>query len=313
MKKFCLTVLGLVALMTSCNSVGTLEAAAGAAVIEMQNERQYTAGTSLKNSYFGLHVVVPQGFIAQFKESAGAQVLVFAKTGVGVIAILQQGVNSTEYQRLMAQPFPLSPQLTFQPLGSPIQRGSSLTTAFADAAGLATAKMQAVANANGFSPLLLAFTNAGQQALVDSSLQAVAASFKSVQGLSTSGDAKTRADWQNTLTGRALTTSGGSFDSSVNGTGSTSNDTRLRLCSTGQFEFTRTSSISIGIPNGDGLSSVDKDQAIGRWNLELVSANTAVLVLTDTTGLQRRLLLQVRQNSFLVDGKAFNPNNASGC
>jgi hypothetical protein len=283
------------------------------AQVEMQNGAQYPAGWSLKSSYFGVQVKVPAGFTAVFQEANGAQLLTFAKPGVAVVVVLQYGVSLLEYQRLMAQPFTVSAQLTLEPVQESVQRGTVISAVFGSADGLAAAKIQGMANPNGFSPALIALANAPDAALLEPSLAAVLAALKTVKAQAITGEASTRAQWKNALAGRLLSRGGGSSNNSVNGSGSTSSETKLQLCGNGAFQFATTSSLSVSIPDGAGLSSVDKNQSFGRWNLELVTANSAVLVLTDETGLQRRLVLRVNQNNLLVDGTAFNLGNSSDC
>jgi hypothetical protein len=63
------------------------------------------------------------------------------------------------------------------------------------------------------------------------------------------------------------------------------------------------------------LGRFDLGQSKGALNrsLEYVTANQAVVVLTDQVGLQKRLIVQVTQNAVLVDGVVWNAQNASGC
>jgi hypothetical protein len=280
---------------------------------EMQNGAQYPSGWSLKSSYFGVQVKVPAGFTAVFQEANGAQLLTFAKPGVAVVVVLQYGVSLLEYQRLMAQPFTVSAQLTLEPVKEATQRGNVVSAVFGSADGLAAAKIQGMANPNGFSSVLIALANAPDAALLEPSLAAILAALKTVKAQATTGEASTRAQWKNALAGRLLSRSGGSSNNSVNGSGSTSSSTQLQLCGNSAFQFATSSSLSVSIPDGAGLSSIDKNQSFGRWNLEFVSENQAVLVLTDETGLQRRLVLQVNQTSLLVDGAAFTVGNSSDC
>jgi hypothetical protein len=280
---------------------------------EMQNGAQYPSGWSLKSSYFGVQVKVPAGFTAVFQEANGAQLLTFAKPGVAVVVVLQYGVTLLEYQRLMAQPFTVSAQLTLSPVQELVQRGTVISAVFGSADGLAAAKIQGMANPNGFSPALIALANAPDAALLEPSLAAILAALKTAKAQAITGEASTRAQWKNALAGRLLSRGGGSSNNSVNGSGSTSSETQLQLCGNGAFQFATTSSLSVSIPDGAGLSSIDKNQSFGRWNLELVTANSAVLVLTDETGLQRRLVLQVNQNNLLIDGAVFNLGNSSDC
>jgi hypothetical protein len=280
---------------------------------EMKNGNQYAAGSSIKSSYFGVQVKVPAGFTAVFQEANGSQLLTFAKPGVAVVVVLQYGVTMLEYQRLLTQPFVISAQLTLSPVQEAVQRGSVVSAVFGSADGLAAARLQGMANPNGFSPVLIALANAPDAALLEPSMTAVLGALKTIKAQASTGDSNTRAQWKNLLAGRLLSRSGGSSNNSVNGAGSTSSSTQLQLCGNGAFQFSTSSSLSVSIPDGAGLSSIDKNQSVGRWNLELVTANQAVLVLTDETGLQRRLVLQVNQNALLIDGAAFNVGNSSDC
>ncbi|NJK43460.1 MAG: hypothetical protein HC933_03605 [Pleurocapsa sp. SU_196_0] len=340
MKTYWLVALGLAALMTACGTTDNLPVPPSPAppptstppasppttpmppvappnppsttATELQNGAQHAAGSRVKSTYFGVEFTVPNGFTAGFAEQNGVQLLALNRPEVTILMVLQHGIERAEYQQLLSQPFALGSQLNFQPIGGTVQNGDVLSAPFGDVSGISLL-FQTIPNASGFSPILLGFSRVEQKALLEPSLSAFKNSLRLTKGLTTSGSTALRTQWQNLLAGRALVTSGGSFDQSGNGTGSTSNDTRLRLCSTGEFEFTRTSSISINVPNGAGLSSIDKDQSVGRWSLESVSTNASILVLTDGLGLQRRLLLQVSQSGLLVNGVPFRANTSSNC
>jgi hypothetical protein len=86
--------------------------------------------------------------------------------------------------------------------------------------------------------------------------------------------------------------SASSSNNSVNGLGSSSNESRMALCSNQTFESNSTSSISISVPDSS-VSEGSTESSQGRWMVEYANQNGAILTLTDQSGIQRRMSLRV--------------------
>jgi hypothetical protein len=281
---------------------------------ELIGGQQYAAGLSVKSSYFGVSLRTPGGFTGAYSDQNGSAILAFNSDTIGIIAIFQHGANRAEYLRLLAQPFPISAQLTLQPVTEPLEQGTTLSVTYSSDAGVDGLGV-ALRSQTGSSVLVLGFGKSGLEGL-RKAVAGVTAQVKFTTPLAVRGDANLRQQWAQTLRSKIWSRSSSTGSNSVNGSASTNSLTQLALCADSRFEYKSQTSVSVSVPGGDfggsSSSSNGGDELAGRWSLEFLSATGAVLALTDENGLQRRFVLTVRGNNLLIDNRVWTPS-ALGC
>jgi hypothetical protein len=272
---------------------------------ELQAGQQYKAGSSLKSTYFGFSLKIPNGVVAAFVDQDGRQALAGGTPdgNLAFLMIFQHGVSPQTYNNLLAQPMPLG-QVTLQPTSVP----SNQSVQTADLERGITGQTTVLGGANS-SLLLIVFAAQGNEMQVSGFVNSFKASTKFGKSLAGAGDAKARKNWTQLLTGKLLIRSAGTSSNSQNGMGSSSSDTRMVLCSNQAFEYNHTSSISISVPDSS-LSEGSKDESQGRWVLEYANQNGAILTLTDESGLQRRMNLRIAGEFVVIDGQGWRISNA---
>jgi hypothetical protein len=293
--------------------IASLFSSLAAAQQELRQNVQYQAGSSLKSSYFGVSLRVPSGFAAGFTDN-GTQALALAQPGqdLVIVAILQHGVTKAEYTRVLSQPLPLSRELTLQPTAQPQEQGNTLSNLYSSDNG-ASAWILAVRGQTGSSVLVMGIAFAGLESAMQQGVQRLVSSLKFGAAQVTQGSSSQRARWTNLLSGKSFGVNSGSSSNSVNGNANSSSTTQLTLCRNNVFEFFSKSGVFISLPGFSGdASSLSEDRFGGRWSLEFVTDSSAVLVLTDETGLQRRFVLTLRGNQLVVNGAVWTARGA-GC
>jgi hypothetical protein len=255
---------------------------------ELQAGQKYQAGLSLKSTYFGVSTKIPNGIVASFAEEEGRQVLAGGTPDGNLIfmMVFQYGISAQTYNTLLAQPMPLG-QITLQPTSTPNKQ--SVQTA--DLEKGITGQTTVLGGANS-SLLLIAFALQGNEAQVSGLINSFRANTKFGKSLAGNGDAKTTQALTQFLSGKLLVRSAGTSNNSVNGLGSSSNESRMVLCSNQTFESNSTSSISISVPDSSVLNS-GTESSQGRWVIEFANQNGAILTLTDQSGIQRRMRVRV--------------------
>ena len=277
---------------------------------ELIGGQQYASGSSLKSTYFGVTLRTPAGFTGAFSDQNGSAILAFNSATIAIIAIFQHGANRAEYLRLLSQPFPVSAQLTLQPISQVSEQGTTLSATYSSDAGVDGLSV-ALRSQTGSSVLVLGFGKSGLEGL-RKAVAVVTAQVVFTTPLAVRGNATLRQQWAQTLGGKIWSRSSNTGSNSVNGSASTNSLTQLALCGNNRFEYKSQTSVSVSIP-GDfgGSSSRGGEELAGRWSLEFLSATGAVLALTDENGLQRRLLLAVRGNNLLIDNRVWMPSALS--
>jgi hypothetical protein len=260
----------------------------GTQVAELQIGQKYQAGLSVKSTYFGVSTKIPNGIVATFTEQDGRQALGGGTPdgNVAFLMVFQHGVSAQTYNTLLAQPMPLG-QITLQPTSAPNKQ--SVQTA--DPEKGITGQTTVLGGANS-SLLLIVFAVQGNEAQVTGLINSLKTNTKFGKSLAGNGDVKAAQDLTLFLSGKLLVRSAGSSNNSVNGLGSSSNDSRMALCSNQTFESNSTSSISISVPDSS-VSDSSTESSQGRWVIEYVNPKVAILTLTDQSGIQRRLTVRV--------------------
>lgn len=280
---------------------------------ELIGGQQYTSGSSVKSTYFGVTLRTPTGFTGAYSDQSGSSILALNSATIGIIAIFQHGANRAEYLRLLSQPFPVSAQLTLQPVSQAAEQGTTLTTTYSSDAGVDGLGV-ALRSQTGSSLLVLGFGKSGLESL-RKAVAAVTAQVVFTAPLAMRGNATLRQQWAQTLGSKIWSRSSSTGSNSVNGSASSSSVTQLALCADKRFEYKSQTSVSVSVPGGDfggnSSSSNGGEELSGRWSLELLSATGAVLALTDENGLQRRYLLAVRGNNLLIDNRIWTPSALS--
>jgi hypothetical protein len=255
---------------------------------ELQAGQKYQAGSSLKSTYFGVSTKIPKGMVATFTEADGRQALAGGSPDGSLIflMIFQYGLNAQTYNSLLSQPMPLG-QVTLQPTSAPNKQ--SVQTADLEKGIIGQTTVLGGANS---SLLLIAFALQGNEAQVSGLVNAFRADTKFGKSLAGNGDAKTTQALTQFLSGKLLVRSAGTSNNSVNGLGSSSNDSRMVLCSDQTFESNNTSSISISVPDSS-VSEGSTESSQGHWMVEFANQNGAILTLTDQSGIQRRMKVRV--------------------
>ena len=274
---------------------------------ELQAGAQYTAGSSVKSTYFGISTRIPNGITAGYNEQDGQQVLGggSADGNIAFLMLFQYGVDAQSYQNFLMQPLPIG-EIHLQPTS--ISRNLSVQTADLERGIVGQTTVLSGGNS---SLLLIVFGTQGKESEIASLTASLRASTKFGKSLAGNGEAKARKDWTQLLTGKLLVRSAGTSSNSQNGLGSTSSDTRMVLCSNQAFEYNRTSSISISVPDSS-LSEGSSQSSQGRWTLEYANQNGAILTLTDESGLQTRMNLRIAGEFVVIDGQGWRISNA-GC
>ena len=280
---------------------------------ELIGGQQYASGSSLKSTYFGVTLRTPTGFTAAYSDQNGSAILALNSTNIGIIAIFQHGANRAEYLRLLSQPFPISAQLTLQPISEVSEQGTTLTTTYSSDAGVDGLGV-ALRSQTGSSVLVLGFGKSGLESL-RKAVAAVTAQVVFTAPLAARGSASLRQQWAQTLGGKIWSRSSNTGSNSVNGNASSNSSMQLALCTDKRFEYKSQTSVSVSVPGGDfggaSSSSSGGEELAGRWSLEFLSTTGAVLALTDENGLQRRFLLAVRGNNLLIDNRVWTPSALS--
>lgn len=290
--------------MRSLTLLVLLAAQGWALAQEMEAGREYPGGSSLRNSYFGVQVRVPRGFAARLAEENGVQALgMGSPEGVGALLLFQFGVPQASYRRLLSQPLPLG-EARLEPRQAPRSQGNRVSVRGADGERGLVARSGSVNAPSGASVLLLVVGPVGLEARVAATFDALVAGLQFSKPLAGGGDAKLRQAWQNRLLGRLLSGSMADGNSSANGSGGVASDTRLALCRGGRFVYESRSTAFVSIPGGSGVSSVSEDGAEGTWALEFAGSSGAILALTDSSGLQRRVNVRMAGGRVLLDGRA---------
>ena len=281
---------------------------------EMAPKTQYKAGTSLKNSYFGVGLTVPQGFTGAYSEDGGKRALVAASPdgNMLLIVLFQNGVPLSAYENQLAQPVPVG-KFTLEPQAAPSRQGNLVFVPTADAANGVSGFSAATAGAGGSSVILVGLAAPGFEQTLIARGDALLGGLQFFKSQIASADAKAKNTWKAQLAGRALSRSGGTpFNSSQNGSVSNNSRTQLTLCQSGQYAFSSESLMSVSIPGGDSLSNSSSSASNGVWAVEFATQNAAILVLTDETGAQTRVSVTVKGNAVLLDGQAVAVGQA-GC
>jgi hypothetical protein len=260
----------------------------GFAQSELQAGQKYVAGSSVKSTYFGISLKIPNGVTAAYNEQDGRQALAGANADGSLIFLMlfQHGVSPQTYNNLLLQPLPLG-EVNLQPTSAP----SNLSVQTADLEKGITGQTTVLGGANS-SLLLIVFAVQGNEAQMTGLIQSFKASVKLGKSLAGSGEAKAIQDLTRFLSGKLLVRSAGTSNNSVNGLGSSSNESRMVLCSNQAFEYKSTSSVSISVPDSSLLDS-STNTSQGRWVVEYANQKGAILTLTDQSGIQRRMSLRV--------------------
>ena len=272
----------------------------------LQAGQQYTAGSSVKNTYFGVSTQIPNGIVAAYNEQEGRQVLGGGTPdgNVAFLMLFQYGVSTQSYQNFLLQPLPIG-QVNLQPTSVP--QNLSVRTADPERGIIG---QTVVINGGGSSLLLIVFGTQGKESEIANVVASFRASTKFGKSLAGNAEAKSRKDWTQLLSGKLLVRSSGSSSNSQNGLGSSSSDTRMVLCGNQAFEYSRTSTVSISVPDSS-LSEGSKEESQGRWTLEYANQNGAILTLTDESGLQRRMNLRIAGEFVVIDGQGWRISNAA--
>jgi hypothetical protein len=276
---------------------------------ELQTGKQYAAGSSLKSTYFGVSTKIPNGMVATFTEADGKQALGGGTPDGNLIFLMvfQYGVSAQTYNTLLSQPMPLG-QVTLQPTSAPNKQ--SVQTADLEKGIIGQTTVLGGANS---SLLLIAFALQGNEAQVSGLVNAFRANTKFGKSMAGNGDAKTTKDLTQFLKGKLLVRSAGTSNNSVNGLGSTTNESRMAFCSNQTFESNSISGISISVPGADASDS-GSESSQGRWVIEFANQNGAILTLTDQSGIQRRMKVRVvGGNEFVRLNEAAWQVGQAGC
>jgi hypothetical protein len=221
------------------------------------------------------------------------------------LMLFQYGLNTKTHQNFLSRPLPIG-QVNLQPTSSP----QNLSVQTADLERGIVGQTVILSGGNT-SLLLIVFGMQGKESEISNLVASFRANTKFGKSLAGNGDAKARKNWTQLLTGKLLVRSAGTSSNSQNGLGSSSSDTRMVLCSNQVFEYNRTSSISISVPDSS-LSDSSSDTSQGRWTLEYANQNGAILTLTDESGIQTRMNLHIAGEFVVIDGKGWRISNA-GC
>jgi hypothetical protein len=219
--------------------------------------------------------------------------------------LFQYGLNAQTYQNFLSQPLPIG-QMNLLPTSSP--QNLSVQTADLERGIIG---QTVVLSGGNTSLLLIAFGTQGKESEIANVVASFRTNTKFGKSLAGNGDAKAHKDWTQLLTGKLLVRSAGTSSNSQNGSGSSSSDTRMVLCSNQAFEYNRTSSIAISVPDSS-LSEGSNDTSQGRWTLEYANQNSAILTLTDESGIQTRMNLHIAGEFVVIDGQGWRISNA-GC
>ena len=273
---------------------------------ELTLKTQYKGGASVKSSYFGISLTIPQGFAGAYTEEGGKRgfVMTTPDGNMAFILLFQHGVAFERYESQLMQPFPVG-KFTLEPQGNPNRQGNLVVVQTADANnGISGISVATVGN-NNTSVLMVGLTVAGQEQPLIAKAEAILGSFKYFKGQIASADAKAKNTWTAQLSGKIFFRNGGAgFNQSQNGSVSDNSETRLTLCRDGQYEYASRSITSVSIPGGDGLSSSSSSSSNGTWAVETVTQTAVILVLTDEFGAQLRVQLVVQGNTVRLDGQA---------
>jgi hypothetical protein len=289
--------------------VAALIANSSFAQTELQAGQKYQAGSSLKSTYFGVSTKIPNGIVATFNEAEGRQALGGGTPDGNLIflMIFQYGVSAQTYDNMLSQPLPLG-QVTLQPTSAP----SKQSVQTADLEKGITGQTTVLGGANS-SLLLIAFALQGNETQVSGLVNAFRANTKFGKSLAGNGDAKTTKDLTQFLKGKLLVRSAGTSNNSVNGLGSTTNESRMAFCNDQTFTSNSISGISISVPGADASNS-DSESSQGRWVIEFANQNGAILTLTDQSGLQSRMKIRVvGGNEFVRLNEAAWSVSRAGC
>jgi hypothetical protein len=293
----------LIALLTMLFS---LIANSSLAQSELQAGQKYAAGSSVKSTYFGISTRIPNRITAAYNEQEGKQVLGGGtpEGNVAFLMLFQYGLNAQSYQHFLSHPLPIG-QVNLQPVSDP----QSLSVQTADLERGIVGQTVVITGGNT-SLLLIVFGMQGKEFEIANVIAAFRTNTKFGKSLAGNGDTKARKDWTQLLTGKLLVRSADTSSNSQNGLGSSSSDTRMALCSNQAFQYNRTSSISISVPDSS-LSDSSSDTSQGRWTLEYANQNSAILTLTDESGLQTRMNLRIAGGFVVIDGQGWRISNTS--
>jgi hypothetical protein len=279
---------------------------------ELTPQTQYQGGATVKNSYFGIGLTIPQGMVGAFNDDTGAQALVAGSNtvGLGFMLLFQNGVNTQTYQNLLAQPFPIQ-ETVLEPQTAPSIQGNTVTSQTADFNRGVIGRHVALIGQNGSSVLLIAFAAQDLENELNRTVKTLIGSIKFFKSIIASNDTKAQKTWTNQLSGKTLVRSNTSNSNSGNGFAGTSSETRLTLCRDSSYQYISKSIASVSAA-GISDSSSSQDGSQGRWAVEFASANGLVLVLTEPTGLQRRMAVSFRANRLFLNNQPVVVSN-SGC
>lgn len=298
--------MNLFKLLTLTLAIGSLALAQQ----EMQAERQYPAGTTLKNSYFGVQVTVPKGLQGQFVEEGGVQLLALGDgQGLGGVLFFQNGVAPAAYQRLMSEPFSLG-QATFQPAEQPRTQGTTVSVFMQEQSSGAVIQLSALQGQGGSSILAMITSAEGTVEALGPASRLVLGSIRFVNSTISQAPANLKQNWQNQLAGRLLSSSRANNSNSQNGLAASNSETKLALCRDGRYAFQSNSQVSVSAGDFSTFSN-DSSQSEGTWRLEFANQNGAIIALTEN-GLQRRMNVRLNGNTLLLDGRPMGIS-ASGC
>lgn len=266
---------------------------------EMTADTTYPAGTSLKNSYFGVTLSVPRGMQAQFVDQQGVQLLALGNDSVALLVLFQFGVAAETYQQAFSQEFSLD-TLQLSPQARPSRQNNQVRVLVADASGTQGVLTALLGNTRS-SLVVIGLSNAGAQT-AGNAVNALLAGVRFTSPMAGSGDANLKNQWVQRLSDKLLQRSNSNFDNSVTGSSGSSSDTRVTMCRNKTFSYFSESGVMVSIPGGEGASSVSRTEFAGRWEVEYANSSGAVLSLTDSSGLQLRWAVRLLSGQLTIDG-----------
>lgn len=268
---------------------------------ELKAGRDYPAGSSLKNSYFGLSLKVPPGSTAQFSDQQGLQVLAIGRSDAALLLIFQHGVTLEAYSRSLLREVSLD-TLQLTPVG-PLKKATGRASIQVGEAGGTVGYLAAVVGSSQSSALLVALaeTLTPAQKLLDT----VLGSLKFTSPLAGTGAASARQTWVSRLADKRFSSDSTTSSPSQNGAAFGSSTTQIDFCRNQRFQYSSQSQASVSIPGGDSSTSSSESAFEGRWQIEYVQAGGAVVALTDTWGLQLRWPLTWQNNRVYISGQVY--------
>ncbi len=283
---------------------------------EAQPTQSYAGGTRVEFSTAGASFVIPPEWIGRLARDTPHHVVVLGSStmeGLGIV-IVQTGVTAAQVIATLNEPQDLGDGVVLRPSGEAAVRGSWIAHRYQNQVYVGRS-LAALGPAHNSVIFFFAGPAKNERSYI-SLLEVLGASTSFSPPASAGTPAITSAPpgvaeaWSSRLSGQALNYF--SRYNSGGGGGGMASHRVLHLCPNGRFLYSGESLVTMNVPGASG-SSGGRSGTRGRWSLESLTQNTAVLLLTVDGGGELRWPVRYDGEKTFLNGQRWLRERSNAC